>query len=199
LLAEKIELYRSALLEHGHEPGAGTVTVMMHTFVGSDEETVREKVRAPFCDYLKSSLDLLAAFATDAGIGVDPRHLSDENREAMVNHAFNRYYKSCALFGTPASCLPLLSRLKAAGVDEIACLIDFGIDSDSVMEGLEHLRDLVKATQSGQASPVDEVFETAVPTHNSDGWEGMRKDTLGRAETRREMMSRQKLFRRKNI
>jgi natural product biosynthesis luciferase-like monooxygenase protein len=199
LLAEKIELYRSALREHGHEPGTGTVTVMMHTFIGSDEETVREKVRAPFCEYLKSSLDLLAAFATDAGIGVDPRHLSDENRDAMVHHAFNRYYHSCALFGTPASCLPLLSRLKAAGVDEIACLIDFGIDSDSVMEGLEHLRDLVKATRSGQASPVDEVFETAVPTHNSDGWEGMRKDTLGRAETRREMMSRQKLFRRKNI
>lgn len=189
LLTEKIGLYRSALREHGHQPGVGTVTVMMHTFIGDDEEAVREKVRAPFCEYLKSSLDLLAAFAEDAGIGVDPRHLSEENRDAMVHHAFNRYYQSCALFGTPASCLPLLSRLKAAGVDEIACLIDFGIDSDSVMQGLEHLKDLVQATRS----PADKVFETAVTT------QGMREDTLGRVATRREMMSRQKQFRRQNI
>lgn len=188
LLAEKIELYRSALREHGHEPGAYTATVMLHTFIGSDEEAVREKVRAPFCDYLKSSLDLLAAFATEAGIGVDPKHLSEDSRDAMVHHAFNRYYQSCALFGTPASCLPLLSRLKAAGVDEIACLIDFGIDSDSVMEGLEHLRDLVQATRS----PMDKVRAA----HASHGWEGLRNDTQVRAETRREMMSRQKLLRR---
>ena len=33
----------------------------------------------------------------------------------------------------------MIERLKAIGVDEVACLIDFGVDVDSVLESLEHL------------------------------------------------------------
>ena len=36
----------------------------------------------------------------------------------------------------------MIDRLKAIGVDEVACLIDFGIDFDSVISSLHHLETL---------------------------------------------------------
>ena len=41
----KIQLYRQAWHEHGHGPGDGHVTLMLHTYVGEDEAAVRAKVR----------------------------------------------------------------------------------------------------------------------------------------------------------
>ena len=35
------------------------MTLMLHTFVGNSEEEVQQLVRAPFCNYLKSSVDLM--------------------------------------------------------------------------------------------------------------------------------------------
>ena len=57
-LTEKIAAYRQARLEAGHA-GPGHVTVMLHTFVGPDLETVRDRVRGPFLEYLRTSTDLL--------------------------------------------------------------------------------------------------------------------------------------------
>ncbi len=154
LVAEKIAIYRKAWRDHGHE-GSGHVTLMLHTFVGEDFDAVREKVRAPFCNYLKSSLDLLIGLAKSAGLDVDPRQITEQNVDALVTHAFNRYYESCGLFGTPDSCLRMIDKLKEAGIDEIACLIDFGVDADSVMSSLDYL-DLVKEASNkrgGSTSP----------------------------------------------
>ncbi len=49
--------------------------------------------------------------------------------DALLEHSFERYYETSGLFGTPESCLAMIDTLKAIGVDEIACLIDFGVDS----------------------------------------------------------------------
>jgi hypothetical protein len=43
------------------------------------------------------------------------------------------------LFGTPESCKKIIKNLKEIDVDEIACLIDFGVDSDLVMAHLHYL------------------------------------------------------------
>jgi hypothetical protein len=51
--------------------------------------------------------------------------------------------------------MKMIERLKAIGVDEVACLIDFGIDVDSVLESLEHLvvlRDLSNTSQPEAAA-----------------------------------------------
>lgn len=45
-LAGKIALFRSAWREHGHGPVPGCVTLMLHTFIGSSMDTVREKVQS---------------------------------------------------------------------------------------------------------------------------------------------------------
>ncbi|QRK14210.1 LLM class flavin-dependent oxidoreductase [Archangium violaceum] len=139
-LAEKIALYREAWRQHGHGPGPGHVTLMLHTFVGTDEAAVRETVRGPFTEYLRSSFDLLKNLAQS--LGQDIRDLSEADMEALLAHAFERFYDTAGLFGTPESCQRMIERLKAIGVDEVACLIDFGVDTDAVLASLHHLNTL---------------------------------------------------------
>jgi hypothetical protein len=68
--------------------------------------------------------------------------LTEKEREDLLAYAFERYFQASALFGTPDSCLTRVARLKEIGVDEIACLIDFGVDVDEVITGLHSLKRL---------------------------------------------------------
>jgi hypothetical protein len=40
------------------------------------------------------------------------------------------------------ACLAMTDRLRAMGVDEVACLIDFGVDPDTVLAALPRLDEL---------------------------------------------------------
>jgi natural product biosynthesis luciferase-like monooxygenase protein len=149
-LAEKLEIYRRAWGEAGH-PGRGRVTLMLHTFVAEDEAFVRAQVHGPLKAYLRSATNLLAphassfpAFRNASREGIDGlfQKLSEQDLEALLEHAFERYYETSGLFGTPRSCLAMVDRLKGIGVDEIACLIDFGVPSDVVIAHLPHLNEL---------------------------------------------------------
>src|SRR5207245_11141351 len=63
-------------------------------------------------------------------------------RSLLLSFAFKRYFETSGLFGTPEVCLRMVERLKAIGVDEVACLIDFGVDFDSTMASLELLNEV---------------------------------------------------------
>jgi hypothetical protein len=65
--------------------------------------------------------------------------LTEDDQEALLNYAFERYYNSRALFGTPADCRKVIDTLCDIGVNEIACLLDFGLDKESILSGLQHL------------------------------------------------------------
>ncbi len=151
-VAEKIALYREARRAAGH-PGEGRVTLMLHTFLGEDEDAVRETVRRPMIEYLRSSLSLIRGVAASFPIfrhrslpphGADDllAGLSAEETEALLNHAFERYYQTSGLFGSPERCRAMVERLRAIGVDEIACLIDFGVAPDTVLASLRLLAEL---------------------------------------------------------
>jgi hypothetical protein len=152
-LQNKLALYRKARKDAGHA-GEGHVTLMLHTFVGADVDEVKELVRRPFVDYLKTSTDLVKkakwefpAFARpgqtpNSATGVEDVQLTPEEEDALMNHAFERYFKTHGLFGTPESCLEMIDSLKGIGVDEVACLIDFGVASETVLANLEHLKRL---------------------------------------------------------
>lgn len=190
LVAEKIKLYRKAWRDHGH-PGSGHVTLMLHTFVTDDYEAAREKVRDPFCNYLRSSLDLLMGLAASAGIEVDPSHLTPQNIDALVSHAFNRYYETCGLFGTPDTCMRMVEKVKRAGIDEVACLIDFGIDADSVLSSLSYLNILkCESERANRAHEVDAPGPDFNREINVEGATLPLQETLGRAEIRRSLMKR---------
>jgi natural product biosynthesis luciferase-like monooxygenase protein len=147
-LSEKIALYRQAWRAAGHA-GEGHVTLMLHTFVSDDLATVREIVRQPFCDYLMSSIDLMRSMAQSIGQDIDAQDFSAEDMQQLVALAFERYFETSGLFGTPESCARMIERLKQIGVDEVACLIDFGIDTDAVLASLDHLNVLRERTSGG--------------------------------------------------
>jgi natural product biosynthesis luciferase-like monooxygenase protein len=152
-LAEKIAIYRDARRANGHYPEGGRVTLMLHTFVWGDEDSIREKVRVPLTEYLRSSVGLLKGYAGSFpafksrlngadSTSVDFATLSEGDMDALLAYSFERYYETSGLFGTPATCAKLVDRLKEIGVDEIACLIDFGVDADTVLTSLHYLNAL---------------------------------------------------------
>ena len=57
----------------------------------------------------------------------------------MLEYAFQRYFDTSGLFGTPERARRMVELLKDAGVDEIACLLDFGVATDTVLAHLPHL------------------------------------------------------------
>jgi natural product biosynthesis luciferase-like monooxygenase protein len=157
----KISLYRESLARHGHDPRSGRVTLMMHTFIGDNLDRVLEKVRAPFCNYLKSHVGLVQTMAKSLNIQVD---LDKETwLDYIVSFGFERYYRTASLIGTPNTCLPMVERVKAMGVDEIACLIDFGVDAGSVMESLRHLNTLKQLGQEAITTALSNFVEERLP------------------------------------
>jgi natural product biosynthesis luciferase-like monooxygenase protein len=141
-LVEKIGLYRKALSDHGHDPLSGKVTLMLHTFIDQDIGVVRETVRIPFTNYLKSSIGLISNMIRSLGLPLDLKGMTEKDMDDLLAFAFDRYFETSALFGTPETCGRMIERLKAIGVDEVACLIDFGVDADSVVSSLRHLDQL---------------------------------------------------------
>jgi alkanesulfonate monooxygenase SsuD/methylene tetrahydromethanopterin reductase-like flavin-dependent oxidoreductase (luciferase family) len=114
---------------------------MLHTFLGPDEATVRGTVREPFKRYLASSVDLWRV--GEARLD----DLSPRKRADLLEYAFERYYQKTALLGTVASCRRMVEAVSAAGVDEIACLVDFGVDPGAIMTGLGYLDELRQAAR----------------------------------------------------
>ncbi len=139
-LEAKIAEYRAASVEHHGKDGH--VVLMVHTFLGEDEDEVRELVRGPMSDYLRSSLGLLLGSQQGSARKIDPSTLREKDVDFLVERAFERYYEDGALLGTVDKTRKIVDRAAGIGVDEIACLIDFGLPQDTVLSGLNHLNAL---------------------------------------------------------
>jgi natural product biosynthesis luciferase-like monooxygenase protein len=165
-LAPKIALYRRARREAGFDPDTGVVTLMLHTYIGRNDEVVRAAVRGPMKHYLGTSVDLVKHYAWAfpafkrpvGGAGVANDVLSDvtpEELDAILEFGFERYYETSGLFGTPQSVQAQIDRVRAIGVDEIGCLIDFGVPTPEVIASLpllDEVRQLAQARHGGGKS-----------------------------------------------
>ena len=153
-LAAKIALYRKARAEHGHDPNAGHVSIMIHSFLGADAQVARETARRPFCDFLKLNAGLLNGLAkARGGRDIDFNRLSATDQEDFVQFIYQRFVGSRAFIGSPETCLPLARDLHAAGVDELLFLLDFGPAYGDILAGLPHLARLKELCQSGEHVP----------------------------------------------
>ncbi|MBE1485548.1 non-ribosomal peptide synthetase [Plantactinospora soyae] len=152
-LAERIDIYRRAWQDAGH-PGTGHVTLMVHTFIGADGADVRSVAWQPFRQYLRSSVGLIESTARRLGVDVRAADFTPEDEEALLDHACDRYLRDASLIGTAEDRLPLVQRLAQAGVDEIACLVDFGVPADAALAGLPRLAALhAAAVTAASAAP----------------------------------------------
>jgi natural product biosynthesis luciferase-like monooxygenase protein len=168
-LAEKVEAYRQAWAAAGHA-GRGTVTVMLHTFVGDSDDAVHDLTREPMKRYLGSSLTLAAAHLASVPFlravdRFDPSLLTPELTDQMLEFSFERYFCTASLLGSAEKCLAVTERFRQIGVDELACLIDFGVAEDRVVAALERLDAVRRAASAGRpdGDGPRPVFPATVP------------------------------------
>ncbi|MBE3560029.1 MAG: LLM class flavin-dependent oxidoreductase [Ktedonobacteraceae bacterium] len=142
-LAERIQLYRQARAQHGHDAQAGQVAVMIHTFIWENEGAELELARTAFRTYLISAAYLFNAIAYSRGQKVDLASLSEQDVAEYLEFVMHRLIsEQRVLIGTPESTLPAVSRLLAAGATEIACQIDFGVEADLALQNLHYVDQL---------------------------------------------------------
>ncbi|WP_328871177.1 amino acid adenylation domain-containing protein [Streptomyces sp. NBC_00287] len=135
-LAENIALYRRTRAEHGLDPAAGRVVVLVHTYLDEDAERARAEAYRPFVSYLRSSLALFDQVTNSLGFDVDLANTPEEDVEFLLGRAYERYCDSRALIGDERTAAEAVGRLVAAGADEIACFVDFGVPREKVLAGL---------------------------------------------------------------
>jgi natural product biosynthesis luciferase-like monooxygenase protein len=162
-LGDKVMAYREARRSAGHA-GDGHVALMLHTFVGDDDEGVRERVREPMKEYLGSSVSLIRDMASSIPILRNVpsdsmkefdeafKRLAPEDVDAILEHSFERYYETSGLFGTPERCLAMIERLKATGIDEVACLLDFGVEAGAALAQLPLLDEVRRRANAARAA-----------------------------------------------
>ncbi|EJL23397.1 MupA/Atu3671 family FMN-dependent luciferase-like monooxygenase [Novosphingobium sp. AP12] len=174
-VASKIAAYREAWRAAGH-PGEGRATLMLHTFLGESEEAVREAVRGPLIEYLRTSTNLLKQYAWSfpafkkpaGGEKLELSDLSGEETDALLEHAFERYFETSGLFGTPDDNVALVARLAALGVDEIGCLVDFGVNARTVIDhfpAIARLREITQGTPATRERPLHDLMARHGVTH----------------------------------
>jgi len=170
-LAGKIAQYRQARTDAGFRPEDGKVSLMLHTYMGTDLEQVKATVKAPFSKYLRSALSLeqLAAMgggAISGGHKIAGQEIPPDMIEDLLDITFNRYFSTGSLMGTVESCEPTVNRLIEIGVNEIACLVDFGAgDNDAILSSLEIVDRLraAYADDSLRSSAEDALRQFAQP------------------------------------
>jgi natural product biosynthesis luciferase-like monooxygenase protein len=180
-LVSKIAAYRKAWKAAGH-PGEGKVTLMLHTFVGDDDAEVKRTVRVPMKAYLRSSAELIGEHAWSfpafkkvanqkESLELNFKKLSPQDMDDLLEYSFERYYEGSSLFGTPETCMKQIDRLKGLGVDEIACLIDFGVPTDDVLgmlPALNRLRQSVAEQSAAAADQADDDFSLSALIQRHD-------------------------------
>lgn len=154
-VSDKIQIYHQALRDAGHDPARFTVTLMLHTYVARTRDIARDTAREPMKNYLMSAAALVKQFAwafpafkkpqgAKNPMDIDLSTLSQDEVDGILDYAFNRYFEDSGLFGTVEDCVRRVEQLKAIGVTEVGCLIDYGIPTAQVLEGLFPLAEVLR-------------------------------------------------------
>ncbi|MFD5116665.1 MupA/Atu3671 family FMN-dependent luciferase-like monooxygenase [Streptomyces sp. NPDC058391] len=150
-LQERINLYREAWRAAGRD-GHGHVTLMVHAFLASDIADARSATQDAFCDYLENFADVVSLMDPTA----ERERLSPEDLRVLSIRGFERYFARDSLMGTPDTAVAFLERVAAVGVDEVACLVDFGIEPSAVLNSLRLLSELPLVVRRGEAGDTKE-------------------------------------------
>jgi len=141
-LRQSIAAYRKARLENGHDPRTGVVSLMLHTYIGTDLEQVRAIVEEPLKAYLQTYINQFRPMAGDSVVDQ-----SSPEMQSLLDTVFEHYFEQNSLLGTPDKCAATIEKIAAAGVNDLACLLDFGLDDATTMEGLRHLAELRRSME----------------------------------------------------
>ena len=108
---------------------------MLHTFLAGDPDAAVREAQGPLMNYLQSAASLFRV----PGKG----ELEPGGARLIARGACEKYlHKGHGLIGTVDDAAKTVRAFAAIGVDEIACLIDFGIPADDVLKSLPLLDQL---------------------------------------------------------
>ncbi|MEI7568914.1 MAG: MupA/Atu3671 family FMN-dependent luciferase-like monooxygenase, partial [Alcaligenaceae bacterium] len=142
-LAAKIKLYRDARKAAGHDPATGRITLATHTFVHESMDTVIRIAREPLASYIEKSFDGHRSAMRDEKLE------ATRNMRDIALYATERYFKEGGIFGGIDDAYEAVERARNAGVDEIACVMDFGPSRAQILESLPWLARLSKRVMPG--------------------------------------------------
>ncbi|MDQ2066225.1 LLM class flavin-dependent oxidoreductase [Xinfangfangia sp. CPCC 101601] len=176
-VGQKVTLYHEALRAAGHDPARHKVTLMLHSCIGESRAAVRQLAEAPMKAYLASAAALVKQYAwafpafkkpqnASNPMDIDLAALSDEENAAILDFAFQRYFDDSGLFGTVEEALARVEELKRIGVAEVACLIDFGIAPEAVMQSLPALAEVVRRANQGGLAADDFSIAAQITRHS---------------------------------
>jgi len=142
-LVRKVGIYRETIM--AHHGRRGHVTLMAHTFVGDDDKAIQEIAESAMTRYLEENLQMQKAHSAGVAAEKGFNQLGDRESGFIIKNQVNNNLRgSLSFVGTLEHCTQQAEYLSSLGVDEIACLIDFGIEFDDVMASLERLSVLIK-------------------------------------------------------
>ena len=147
-IAGKVAAYREARARAGFDPGH--VTLLVHTFLGTDAARAVEEARQPFYDYLAAFLDNGKKKAESHGRHVE---LAQEDMDEILARSYKDYVENKALIGSVESCAAVVEKLSAIGIDELGCFIDFGVGTDAALASLERVAELKLRTEERHSAP----------------------------------------------
>lgn len=148
-LERKIRLYRETI--RGRHRRRGHLTLMAHAYVAGDDADVDRIGRMALTEYLRENLRMQEVHQAGlwATLGVPGGgggfEWSDQDRAALLDRAVERFVSEAGLIGTEARCHEAAAELNALGVDEIACLIDFGVPVDEAMASLGRIGSILES------------------------------------------------------
>ncbi len=146
-MGRKIAHYRTARAEAGLDPAKGVVSLMLHTMINRDRAVVERAIEQPLKEYIRSSLNAHTRAAVDAGHEM-AGSMGDAEKLRMVDYAYQRYCRTGAILGSVDDGCRVVDEAIRVGVDEICCLVDFGVDYAFVKESLPYLRALTSRYNS---------------------------------------------------
>ncbi|MGH9759381.1 MAG: LLM class flavin-dependent oxidoreductase, partial [Blastocatellia bacterium] len=171
-----IHAYRKAF-DKAQNFGSSRVTLVVPAFVSCDKKW--NDVAATVA---------LHSITSESARGVEVPHI--ESLEVRGSAPMDSTERPWILCGSPDRCLDQILNMNGLGVDEVACWIDFGLGIDSIQSGFDGLREVAKGRKPavsaelvspslGGQTPIDEADISA-------------DEVRDRAQTRREMMRRQR-------
>jgi natural product biosynthesis luciferase-like monooxygenase protein len=145
----KAQLYRDAI--QAHHGRRGHITLMAHTFVGDNEDAIRTIAKPAMAEYIKANIDMQkdhsigtkdeqGSLRKTSWVNPEVSRLSEQQAQEIIEwQVLNNLGSPLSFIGTFDQCAQQAERLSENGVDEIACLIDFGIGFNDVMASLRRL------------------------------------------------------------
>lgn len=143
-LEKRIRIYRDARAAAGLTPEAGVVTLMLHTYVDEQHDRAIARVRPALTEYLKSFVTQHQSANKASDDKVRTLNALGNDSDDFVDMVFARYIKTSSLIGDLERARTVLTQFKDMGVDEIACLVDFGLNKTEVLNSLRLLSSLIE-------------------------------------------------------